>query len=403
MRLLSAASFISDVSGEMLQAVLPFLLVAQGAAGVAIGLVGGASEAVGHVFKLLGGYWGERSRSPKGIVAAGYGLASLSRFGVALATAWPLVLAFRSLDRVGKGLRTAPRDAMLADDVAKKERGRAFGLHRAADTAGAVVGILLAFGALYFLHSDDAAAQAGLERNIVLAGAAIGLLAMVPILMVRQVAPTSDAPGHPLEPVSPRYGGFLAVSGLFYLGHVSYLFFILRAAESPLGDLPGSVTAVLWYLAFNVVYMAAAYPAGLLTDRFGRIRVLAVGYALCAIAFGLFAVAPTPWTLAAGFVLLGLSFAATEGTGRALAADLAGTAGRSHRLGWYHFTAGVATLFGALAGGLLWDHVGHGAAFVWGAAVSTAALLALVLWAPLREPRRRGPQQEAPALPDPVP
>lgn len=395
MRLLAATSLISDISGEMLQAVLPFLLVAQGAGGLGIGLVGG-TDGLGSVFKVLGGYVGERVKRKRYLVGAGYLLAALSRFGIAFANFWLASFAFRTLDRVGKGLRDAPRDTILADSVPKAERGRAFGLHRAGDTLGAVIGVALAIGAVYWFYSPDAVAQSGLESNIVFVGAAIGLLALVPLSFVRETTDEAGAAALPLEPFSPRYGSYLAVSGLFYMGHVSYLFFILHARGGPHGPLPDLVAAVLWYLAFNVVYVAASYPAGILTDRVGRVRVLLIGFALSAAAMGLFVLAPSLWTLAGGVVALGLSYAATEGTGRALAADLAGTAGRSHRLGWYQFVVGVATFAGGIAAGLLWDRVGEWGAFAWGATMSVLALVALALWAPLKRGKELLAEPSAP-------
>jgi len=393
--LLAAVSLISDVSGEMLQAVLPFLLVAQGATGLGIGLVGGVTEGFGQVFKLVGGYVGARVRRKRFLVGSGYLLASLSRFGVAFATAWPVSLAFRSLDRVGKGLREAPRDTILADSIPKSQRGRAFGLHRAGDTLGAVIGVTLAIAILWHYYSPQEVEQAGVEATVVLVGAVIGLTSVVPLFFVREAADgATPAAPLPMEPLSPRYGSFLAVAALFHLGHVSYLFFILRAYE--LGDIalplvgviPGLVAAVLWYLVFNLVYVAASYPAGVITDRIGRVRVLVIGYGLAALASGLFFLTPSAWTLAAGFLTLGFSYAATEGTGRTLAADLAGTHGRSVRLGWYQFTVGIATLLGGVAAGLLWDTLGHRAAFAWGAALSVLALVALALWAPIKRSRQ---------------
>jgi MFS family permease len=385
--LLSLTSFISDVSGEMLQAVLPFLLVSQGASGLGLGLVSGVSEGVGHVFKLVGGYAGERVRRKRILVGAGYLVASLSRFGVAAAATWTVSLGFRSLDRVGKGLRTAPRDTLLADYIPAADRGRAFGLHRAGDTAGAVVGILLAFGALA-LWGDGVA----LERQIVYVAAAIGVFSIVPLFFVRESADGSPAPKFPLEPPSRRYASYLGVSGLFYLGHVGYLFFILRAA-GPEGGPLSPATAVLWYLGFNVVYLAASYPLGILSDRIGKVRVLSGGFTLAAFAGLLFMLRPSPWTLAGGFLALGLSYAATEATGRALASDLAGTAGRSHRLGWYHMAVGFATLLGGLAAGILWDEYGQFAAFAWSLAMSVLALAALLWWSPQKTiPSRAEPR-----------
>lgn len=389
--LLALASLIADVSGEMLQAVLPFLLVAQGAGGIGIGLTGGLTEGFGQAMKVVGGYAGARVKRKKLLVASGYLVAAVSRFGVAGAQVWSHSLAFRMLDRTGKGLREAPRDTLLADSIPKAQRGRAFGLHRAGDTLGAVIGVSIAIAILwhFFATSPPAVAQdplalKGVESNIVFIGALIGLLAVVPVLLVRERPDGAESPALPLEPLSPRYGTYLAVAGLAYLGHVSYLFFILRASQVPGDGVPSMVGAVLWYLVFNVVYVAASYPAGILTDRVGRVRVLVIGFGLAALANALFFVAPSPWTIGAGFVALGASYAATEGTGRTLAADLAGTTGRSIRLGWYQFVVGVATVLGGVAAGYLWETRGPHWAFAWGAAVSVAAGVALALWAPLR-------------------
>lgn len=384
--LLAVTSLISDVSGEMLQAVLPFLLVAQGASGVGLGLTGGATEMAGHAFKLVGGYWGARVRRKRPLVAAGYLLAALSRFGVALAGSWPVSLGFRSLDRVGKGIREAPRDTLLADGVPAAERGRAFGLHRTGDTLGAVIGVVAALYLVSVWYRPEGAGGGatgwrglGLESSVVLVGAVIGLAAVVPLAFLREAAPDGLARA-PFEPLAPRYRGYLAVAGLFYLSHVSYLFFILRAAEGPAGSLPPIAAGVLWYLFFNVVYVALSYPAGMLADRVGRVRVLALGYGLAALSCLAFVAPPSLPSLALGFAGLGASYAATEGMGRAVAADLAGSAARSHRLGWYHFTVGVGTLLGSLAAGLLWDVAGPAWAFGWGAAVASVGLAAITLW-----------------------
>jgi MFS family permease len=383
--LLAATSLVADVSGEMLQAVLPFLLVAQGATGLGIGLAGGI-DGLGHVFKLVGGYLGERVRRKRFLVAAGYFTAALSRFGIAFAPFWQLSLAFRAVDRMGKGVREAPRDTILADSVPQRSRGRAFGLHRAGDTLGAVVGVALALAILWQAYPEDGGDLGPEETRridglVVLVGACIGLAAAVPVLFVREEPDGAEEAAARAEAPSPRYRSYLLVAGLFYLGHVSYLFFILRAADAPSGPVPALLAAVVWYLVFNVVYVAASYPAGVLTDRLGRTRVLVVGYGLSAAASVAFVLQPSFWTLAGGFVALGFSYAATEGVGRALAADLAGSQRRSRRMGWYHFTVGSATLVGGVAAGLLWDRFGHGAAFAWGAAVSTVALVALALWA----------------------
>ncbi len=361
--LLALVSFINDISGEMLMAVLPFLLIAQGATGLGLGLVGGMTEGVGHLFKLVGGYAGNRAGSKKLLIGSGYAVSSLSRFGVALATAWPLTLAFRSVDRVGKGLRTAPRDALLADVVEPGQRGRAFGLNRAADTAGAVVGVV---AALVLLAVFDFA-----ETDIVLVGAGIAMISLVPLMFVREPPSTAALkdPLHPVEARNPRFNRFLVVASIFHLSRVTYLFYLVRSTHAG----TGIQAAVLWYLLFNVTYAALAYPAGRLSDRRNKGSFLFAGYLLTGLSAGVFIVHPTTFTMLIGFVLLGVSFAIVEGTSRAYAADLVGSKARSSRLGEYHAVTGLATLAGGIVAGLLWDGLGASAAFAWGAIVPIIA------------------------------
>ncbi|HUR68617.1 MAG TPA: MFS transporter [Candidatus Thermoplasmatota archaeon] len=362
--LLAIASFLADVSGEMLLAVLPFLLVAQGATGLAIGLVDGLADAVGHVLKPVAGRLADRWGRRKPLIVSGYLVAAVSRFGIAAATTWPVSLVFRASDRVGKGLRTAPRDALLAESVPPAQRGRAFGLHRAADTAGAVVGVSLALGALLVFGATPA--------SIVAAGAIVGLSTVIPLLFVREVDAHATAKAEGDAPRSPRFRAFVLLAGLFALGEVSYMFFVLRVARSST-----EATAVALYLLFNLVYVAAAYPAGKLGDRIGKPRVLLAGWLLFALAAALFIPAPSlPMTIA-GFVLLGLSFAGFESMQRAFAADLAGARGRSTQLGWFHATIGLSAVTGGIVAGLLWDRVGEWATFAWAAGLALVAAVAL--------------------------
>lgn len=365
--LLAATSFLADVSGEMLMAVLPFLLVAQGATGLGVGLVAGLADAVGHLVKPLAGRVADRTARRKPLIVAGYVTPALARVGIALSGTWGLSLLFRGLDRVGKGLRSGPRDALLAESAPPEQRGRAFGLHRAADTAGAFVGVLLALLAVTVWGASAA--------TVVLAGALVGLGTLAPLAFVREDAP--HAPGRAkelLEPASPSYLRFLLVAGLFALGNVSYLFFLLRAAEA----VGGEAGAIALYLLFNLVYFLAAYPAGHLADRWGKPRVLLAGWLLFALASALFLLPPSLPLAFAGFVVLGLAFAGFEGTERAYAADLAGSAGRATRLGLFHMTVGLATLAGGVAAGLLWDRAGAWASFAWGVGLALVASGALV-------------------------
>ncbi|MEA3204403.1 MAG: hypothetical protein QOI63_2085 [Thermoplasmata archaeon] len=360
-RLLSLTSLLADVSGEMLMAVLPFLLVAQGATGLAVGLVGAVSEAVGHLAKWAGGRAGDRFRHKRALVASGYLVAALSRFGIAAAATWPASLLWRGVDRVGKGVRTAPRDAMLHAAVPGHASARAFAYHRAADTAGAVIGVL---GAWLLLRQGFSAGR------VVLASAFLGLAAVLPLVALREPETAPVVPGTE-APHRPGFRAYVVISCLFAAGQVSYLFYLLRTEPSQ--GIPG---AVAWYLLFNVVYALAAYPLGVLADTWGKARLLLAGFLLTALASLLFALQPTPWLLAVGFTVLGLSFAATEGTGRAIAAALAGSR-HSTRLGVYHAAIGFAALAGGTLGGLLWDRLGPAALFEAGAGVVLAAALAL--------------------------
>lgn len=371
--LLALTSFLADVSGEMLMAMLPFLLVAQGATGLGIGLVSGLADAVGHAVKPFAGRLADHTGKRLPLIMGGYLLAALSRFGIALAPAWGVSLLFRASDRVGKGARSAPRDALLAESVPREERGRAFGLHRAADTAGAVVGVSLALAALALFGETARTTQA-----IVLLGAAVGLTTLVPLLFVREADASAGRDGaRGEEPASPRFAAYVAVAALFALGSVSYMFFVLRAT----GAAGGASGAVALYLLFNLTYVAAAYPAGQLADRVGRERILLGGWLLFALTCALFALQPAMWLGIVAFALMGVAFAGFEGVQRALAADLAGTRRRSTQLGVFHAAVGGATLVGGLVGGLLWDQVGQAATFVWGATVAllAAALLPLAL------------------------
>lgn len=374
--LLAAASFLADVSGEMLMAVFPFILVSQGASGLGLGLAGSAADAVGHLVKPFAGAFADRTRKRKPLIVTGYLAAAVSRVGIALASFWLFSALFRAADRVGKGLRTAPRDALLAESVPAKERGRAFGLHRAADTAGAVVGVVLALAGLAWLGASPQA--------IVLAGAAFGLLTVVPLALVRDVDGEGADAKRVVEPASPRDRLFLLVAAVFALGQVSYTFYLVRAADA----VGGQTMAVALYLLFNVVYLLVAYPAGARGDVVGRPRVLLVGYVLFAASAATLLLWPTLPGAVAAFALLGAGFGMVDGVQRAFASDLAGTAGRSTRLGVYHAVYGLATVAGGVAAGLLWDRVSPGATFAWGAALP---LVAVVLLAALGFLRRAPP------------
>jgi len=372
--LLGLVSLIADVSGEMLSALLPFLLVTQGATGLALGLVDGVTEGTGDVFKLVGGVLAQRVRRTRLLIGSGYLVATVSRFGVALATTWPFTLALRSLDRVGKGLRTAPRDGLLANLVDRKQRARAFGLHLAADTLGGVIGV----GIVVVLASAGIA-----NARIILYGAIVGLLAILPLFWVTAKPPLPKEPER-AEP-SPDYNAFVLVSMGMSLGRISYLFYVVHAFEhATFGATLGL------YVLYSVAEALSALPWGRLGDWWGKRRTIACGYVLFSLSAAFVALWPTPAGLAAGFTLLGLGSGCVDGNSRALAAQLGGARTRTTHIGEYHALTGLAGLLGGIAAGLLWDNVSHAAPFVLGAIVPLLAVLALQLLRK-RFPHRVGP------------
>lgn len=364
--LLGITSFLADVSGEIIIVMLPFALLAQGATGLALGLVG-AAEAVQYLFKPLAGWLADRTSKRKPLIVAGYAAPPLARIGIALATSPLWIAIFRGADRAGKGVRAAPRDALLAESVAPEHRGRAFGFHRAADTAGALVGVLLAFALITWSGWS--------ATSIVLLGAFLGLLTLAPLVFVRDIEGATKG-RRTFEAASPRYRAYLLVAGVFALGNLAILFVIIRGASAA----GGAGGAILLYLLYNVIYVAAAYPAGALADRWGKPRVLAVGFALSAVGFALLVPAPSLPLAIAAFAVLGLAVGSISGVERAYAADLAGSEGRSTRLGVFQSTVGLAGVAGGLVAGALWD--AQGPAWTFGAA-ATLCVAALGLLAAL--------------------
>lgn len=365
--LLGVTSLLADVSSEMLFAVLPFFVASAGGGGLAIGLVSGLGDAVSEVVKLGGGWASDRLGRRKPLVVAGYGVAALGKLGIAVASHWGAIVGFRAFERTGKGIRTAPRDALLAEVVAPERRGAAFGLHRAMDTAGAVVGVAVALALVlvagwgYF--------------PIVVAASVVGAVAIVPLLFVREPR------GVPVERKGLRvalgglpaeYRRYLATSVLFGASNVSVLFFTLHGGtvlrpEAPL------VPGMLLYLAFNVVYAATSYPAGHVSDRVGRARVLVAGYALFAASCAVFAIA-RGWVVVGALLALGAAYGLVQGPTRALAVDRAAGAAKGTALGTFYAVVGLATFVGGVVAGLAWDAFGPWATFAFASALAVVAL-----------------------------
>ncbi|TAJ20736.1 MAG: MFS transporter [Dehalococcoidia bacterium] len=352
-----------------------FLTTTLGAPVAVVGLIEGIAESTASLLKLASGWFSDRIGRRMPLVISGYGVAALGKFMLALASAWPLVLAARFIDRFGKGVRGSPRDALIADSAPPALRGRAFGLHRAMDTAGAVLGPLLALVLVAVL--DDRL------RLVFLLAAIPGLLAVASLAFVREPArpprsattASADSPSliQTFRSMDRRLLLFMAASLVFALGNSSDIFLILRAKDLGLS----TTTAVLAYVVYNFVYMSASLPAGIASDRLGRRGVFVLGLVIFAAVYAGFALttnAVLVWPL---FAVYGLYIAMTDGVGKALISDLAPVERRASVLGAYGMLTGLLLLVASTLAGVLWDHVGVWAPFALGAvsALTAAALL----------------------------
>lgn len=370
--LLGLVSLFNDSASELLYPLVPLYLSSVLMAGPkALGIIEGIAEATSSLLKLFSGVLTDRSRSAKPWVVGGYGLAALSRPLMGLATSWPAVLALRFADRVGKGLRSSPRDALLARAVPEPQRGLAFGLHRAMDNAGAVIGPLLA---AWLLARDVAL------RDIFIWAALPGAAAVALTLAVRdpQPAPHSRPPfDWRLTGFSPAYKRYLLTLAVFTLGNSSNMFLLLRARE--LG-LPAAQVPLLWALV-SAIAMLLSTPLSALSDRLGRWRLIVGGwtvYGLFYLLLGL--IGGAQWLLWPLFAFYGVFLAATEGAEKALVADLAPRALLGTAYGWFNLTTGLMLLPASFLFGLLWQQLGPLFAFGFSAACALGAVLLLQFW-----------------------
>ena len=372
--ILGVVSFLTDVSSEMVYPLVPlFLTSVLGAPLTAVGIIEGLAEGGASLFKTVGGWASDRLRMRRPLVFAGYALSAVAKPLLAAAYVWPVVLLVRFGDRAGKGVRTAPRDALVAEVTPAQVRGRAFGFHRAADTLGAVVGPAVALG-LLALFSDN------FRLIFILAFIpAVAGVALVSLVRERPAPPAAaGATTSTWRELGVGFYVFLGVSLVFALGNSSDVFLLLRAKDVGLSN----SEVVLSYMLFNLVYAVVAMPAGIASDRLGRRNVIGVGFAVFAavyVGFGLAGGGAVIWPL---FAVYGLHMALTEGVGRAFVADFVPGERRATALGLYQGAMGGMILLSSVIAGALWDIVDPAAPFFLGAATALLALVALVILRP---------------------
>jgi MFS family permease len=371
--LIGLISLVNDSASEMLYPLIPLYLASVLMAGPrALGIIEGIAEATASLLKLFSGVIVDRTRRAKPWIVFGYGLAGLGRPLIAFVSSWPWLLVIRFADRVGKGLRSSPRDALLAASVQAERRGLAFGLHRAMDNAGAVIGPLVASLLL--------AAQVPLH-DIFLWSIVPAVLCLALALAIREPAAEVTAATKPfdwrLRDMPPLFKRYLAVVALFTLGNSSNMFLLLRARELGVAE----ATIPLLWAAVALVATVFSTPLSALSDRFGRMHLLVGGY----VAYGLFylalgSMAHDGLLLFALFGFYGLFMAATEGVEKALVADLAPAERRGTAFGWFNLTAGVMLLPASLVFGWLWQAVSSWVAFGFSGACALAAGVLLRFW-----------------------
>ncbi len=371
---LGFVSLLMDVSSELIHSLLPvFMFTALGVSAFTIGLIEGAAEATALIVKVFSGVLSDRWGRRKPLALLGYGLGALSKPLFALAGGAGLVVAARLIDRVGKGIRGAPRDALVADIAPPEMRGTAFGLRQSLDTVGAFLGPLLAMG-LMLLWANDFRA--------VFWVATIPAFLAVALLMFGVREPASPAPARRVNPISREnlrrlpgaYWWVVGIGAIFTLARFSEAFLVLRAQQGG----PGLAFAPLVLIVMNVIYAAAAYPFGKLADKMSHSTLLAGGLLVLIAADAALAWDGHPGAVWVGIALWGLHLAMTQGLFAAMIADTAPADLRGTAYGFFNLASGIAMLVASALAGLLWDRLGAAFTFVGGGIFAAAALLVMV-------------------------
>lgn len=366
-------SFFMDFSSEMIYPLVPiFLSSVLGVNRTVIGLIEGIAESTASILKVFSGWYSDRIRKRKALLIAGYGISTLSRPILALSAIWGHVLTFRFIDRFGKGIRGAPRDAIIAESTPAKDLGRAFGLHRGMDTLGAVAGPLAAFLLLYFFTGN--------YRLVFWLSLIPGIAAVaVIIFFVKETGrkTASAAPELSLKHFDWRYKAFVAISALFALGNSSDVFLILRATEIGISE----TYVPLLYLSFNLVYSIVSLPAGILSDRIGRKRMILSGFILFGFVYLGFARSSEAWHIWGLFLMYGIFMGLTEGIHKAYLGGIIPGDLKAAGFGIYNTAVGLAVLPASIIGGWMWDRFGAHATFYYGSATAfISAILFLIIF-----------------------
>ena len=369
--IMSMVSLFTDLSSQMVFPLIPlFLTTVLGCGAYAVGIVEGAAETTASLLKVLSGYWSDKIGKRKPFILFGYSMSSITKPLFAIANIWTFVLFLRVIERIGKGIRTAPRDALIAESCDESVRGKVYGIHRAADGIGSTLGAVLALLLLPIWG----------YRNIFLFALVPGIISVFIIFFIQE----KNAPAKQetkkvsvklsLKELPANLRFFIIVSSVFALGHFGYAFLLLRAKNIGLAD----NTAILLYVVFYIVYSICVIPLGIVSDKVGRKAVLMAGYVLFGITSLGLLVASGFYGISLFFIIYGISYAMIDGTQRAFVVDLAPQHLKGTALGIFHTAIGLVALPGGYIAGLLWDKVSPEATFGYGFILAIVSAVSLI-------------------------
>jgi MFS family permease len=390
--IVTLTSFLTDISSEMVLNLLPlFLANVLGVQTSVIGLIEGIAESTASILKVFSGWLSDKLGRRKWLTVLGYTISAVSKPFLYIVTTWPGVLLVRFADRVGKGVRTAPRDALIADSIDTRHRGLAFGLHRAGDTAGAMIGLIIALLVVAVAQSQSVDLSRSTFQLVVLVSIIPAFLAVIVLAFGAREVPVTgvrEAPSLSLRGMPSSFRRYLLIVVIFTLGNSSDAFLVLRAQERGL-----NVLGVLGMLiTFNFVYAFIAGPAGALSDRIGRRRLILIGWGIYGLIYLGFALVSSAWEVWVLYALYGIYYGVFEGASKALVADLIPSEKRGTAYGIYNAVVGLVALPASLIAGILWQGLGSwtgfgpAAPFLAGAVLSLTAMALFAFWKPISTP-----------------
>jgi len=368
--LLGIVSFLNDLSSEMIMPILPMFVKALGGSTLAIGLVGGLMESISSILKVFCGYWSDRTGRRKIFVSCGYLVSAFFKLLLALSQMFQQVVIFAALERVGKGLRTAPRDAIIADSMAA-ERGKGFGVHRALDTSGAILGSIVVFLLFWFFGFSF--------KLIILIAGVVAFASLIPLGFVKEgkTEPRDITIKVSLKNLPKSLTLFILISGVFALGNFSYMFFVIRVQQFFTTKLSIGVP-ILLYILFNIFYAVFAIPLGVVSDKIGREKIIILGYLLFSLTSLGFAFVSSLPAFIILFALYGITYAAVDGNQRAFVSDLSSQQLKATALGTFHTITGLVALPASLIAGFLWQNISPEITFIYGSVLGFISVLLFI-------------------------